>query len=420
MLKNERFNNILSEVEVKFGRGSSLNWINRDFEDLSFEIKKRTKVTISALTLKRIFGKIQTPDDYLPQKATLQALEIFSGITFITQKPTAAYVPLTPENDNKSKSAKPTKKIHYVFLILTSLLVASFVYWFFGHKATENGSLKLIKTEGENPKTAFFEYSTPNKTDSFKILFDEEYPSVYVANGSSTKISYYFQYPGLFKVRMLNKKTAVSDTIPVFVASNGWQVLGYYFDQKYNERYFPVNIKKCCEQGVFHPTKKILNATSMDTTKMTVIRVDNYQKSNKQGDYFTLETMVKNPDQWPGIRCNSIYLYVQGTLGIIRFRFANPGCSHWIDYQLSEKKISNKDTDLSNFTFSLDNWQHIKLENRNKKVKLFINNKIRFTDNYKKSLGEIVGVTVLFHGNGYLKNYVLNDASGKALFELQP
>lgn len=420
MLKNERFNNILNEVEVKFGRGSSKNWINRDFEDLSFQIKLSTKFNISTLTLKRIFGKIKTPDDYLPQKATLQALEIYSGMTLKTQKPTPVTVVSTTEQDEKDKPAKPTKKIHPVFLILISLLLVSLVYWFWDHKETGNGSLKLIKTEGENPKTAFFEYSTPNETDSFKILFDEEYPAVYAPNGKAAKISYYFQYPGLFKVRMLHEKKAISDTIPVYVASNGWQVLGYYFDQKYNERYYPVNINKCCGHGIFHPTKKILSATSMDTTKMAVIRIDNYRRTDKSGDFFTLETTVKNPDQWPGIRCNSIYLYVQGTTGIIRFRFANPGCSYWIDYQLSEKKITNRDTDLTSFTFSLNDWQYLRLENRNKNVNLFINNKIRFRDSYQKSIGEIVGVTILFHGNGYVKNYLLKDKNGSGIFTFEP
>lgn len=422
MLKNERFNIILSEIEVKFGRGGSTKWINRDFEDLSFEIKKQTKVTISALTLKRIFGKIQTPDEYLPQKATLQALENYSGFTAKTQHQKSIVADVKSEPEIKPNN--PKKNFRFLFIVAITVLLISVLFVLFIPKETENkvlsGTLKLIKTEGENPKTAFFEYTTPNKIDSIKILFDEEYPPVYVVNGNSQKSTYYFQYPGLFKVRMLNKNKVISDTIPVLVASNGWQAMGYYFEQKYNERYFPINFEKCISSGVFHPTKQLLSATSLDTTKIAVIRIDNIRKTGKNGDSFTLETTFKNPEQWPGIRCNSIYLYVQGTEGTIRFRFANPGCSYWIDYQLSEKKVTNKDTDLSNFTFSLNDWQQIRLENRNKKVELFINNSRRFSDTYQKSIGEIVGVTVLFHGNGYIKDYLLKDANGITLFELIP
>lgn len=424
MPNNDRFNNILHEIEVKFGRGSSKNWINRDFEELSFQIRLSTKYTISTLTLKRIFGKIKTPDDYLPQKATLQALELYAGCAAKTQQQKSITSDLKPELEIIPVIILNNKRKKPLVLFAISMVFVSALSVIFMPRNNENmrlnGSLKLIKTEGENPKTAFFEYSTPNATDSFKILFDNEYPPVYVSNGKSQKTTYFFQYPGLFKVRMMNKNKVISDTIPVFVASNGWQALGYYFDQKYSERYFPINFEKCCSSGVFHPTKQLLSTTSLDTSKIAVIRLDNYRKTDKNGDSFLLQTTLKNPDQWPGIRCNSIYLYVQGTEGTIRFRFANPGCSYWIDYQLSEKTITNKDTDLSNFTFDLNNWQQFRLENRNKKVDLFINNNLRFSDTYKKSIGEIVGVTVLFHGNGYIKDYLLKDSEGNDLFKLRP
>lgn len=426
MLNNERFNNILREIEVKYGRGSSKNWINRDFEDLSLQIRLSTKIVISTLTLKRVFGKIKTPDDYLPQKVTQQALEIYAGLTAKNQlqkssisdlKPEAEVVPDIIQNN-------PKKKFHTLMFVAFSVMCISGLYFIYTSKSTDNkaldGSLKLIKTEGENPKTAYFEYSTPNVVDSFKILFDEEYPAVYAPNGKSTKISYYFQYPGLFKVRMLHKNAIVSDTISVFVPSKGWQASAYYFEQKYSERYFPLDIKKCLQSGIFHSTKQVLSTTSLDTNKIAVIRIDDFRKTGKTGDSFTLETTLKNPDQWPGIRCNSIFLYVQGTEGTIRLRFANPGCSYWIDYILSEKYISNKDSDLSNFTFDLNDWQQFRLENHNKKVDLFINNSLRFSDTYNRSIGEIVGVTVLFHGNGYIKDYLLKDASGTELFKFRP
>ncbi len=426
MLNNERFNNILREIEVKFGRGSSKNWINRDFEDLSLQIRLSTKIVISTLTLKRVFGKIKTPDDYLPQKVTQQALEIYAGLTAKNQLQKSSISDLKPEPEVVPDIIQnnPKKKFHTLLFVAISAMCISGLCFIFISKSTDNkalnGSLKLIKTEGENPKTAYFEYSTPNVVDSFKILFDEEYPAVFAPNGKSTKISYYFQYPGLFKVRMLHKNAIVSDTISVFVPSKGWQASAYYFEQKYSERYFPLDIKKCLQSGIFHSTKQLLSTTSLDTTKIAVIRIDDFRKTGKTGDSFTLETTLKNPDQWPGIRCNSIFLYVQGTEGTIRLRFANPGCSYWIDYILSEKYISNKDSDLSNFTFDLNNWQQFRLENRNKKVDLFINNSRRFSDTYKKSIGEIVGVTVLFHGNGYIKDYLLKDLTGAELFKFKP
>ena len=425
MTKKDHLNALLKEVEAKFGRGDSSGWKNRDFEDLNFEINKKTKTIISALTLKRIFGKIKTTDDYLPQKATLKALEKYVG--FILQKQTSGIVEAdysaTPANETVKTNNRSPKK-NKLIILAAAILFALFpvLYYFFiannnSIKNSETGSIRLIKSDGINPKTVFFEYSTPSNTDSFTVNFDESYPPIYIPNGKEKKTTYFFQYPGLYKVRIQKAKKVVSDSVLVFVPTKGWQALGYYFDQKFSERYFPIDIKKCNRDGFFHPTKSDLNASGMDTAKITVIRFDNFHTTGVNGDNFTLQTTLKNPDKWSGVRCNSIFLYIEGRKGTIRFRFANPGCSYWIDYKLSEKEIRNQDEDLSNFTFNLSDWQKFRLENRNKHVNLFINDISRFSNTYQKSIGEIIGVTVLFHGNGHLKNYILTDEQDKVVFK---
>ncbi|MBV5283588.1 MAG: hypothetical protein JZU53_14300 [Paludibacter sp.] len=429
MKKKEHLNAILNEVEAKFGRGDSAGWKNRDFEDLNFEINKNTKTIISALTLKRIFGKIKTTDDYLPQKATLKALEKYVDFVQKKQAPLSEIINVdyisNPHLETEKTYKQPKKKTRLLILItgILCILVSACYYLFSTQKITtqnaEWGQIRLMKSDGINPKTVFFEYSTPNNTDSFHINFDENYHPIYIPNGKNKKTTYFFQYPGLYKVRMQKKNKVFSDSILVYVPTKGWQALGYYFDQKYSERYFPINIENCTRNGNFHPTKKDLNNSGMDTAKITVIRFDNFHETGVSGDTFTLETTLKNPDKWSGIRCNSIYLYVEGRKGTIRFRFANPGCSYWIDYRLSEKEIINQNEDLSNFTFSLSDWKKFRIENQNKHVNLFINNISRFSNTYQKSIGEIIGITVLFHGNGYLEDYKLTDAHGSTVFKFK-
>jgi len=433
MIRKERFEALLKQIEIKFGRGSSAEWKNRDFEDLNFEINKKTKITISALTLKRIFGKIKTEEDYLPQKATLKALEQYANF-----EPKKSITATEKEEEETTDVINTLQEIEPAFepktalnakLKIAGIAVVSFfiimgVYFLINQQKaysnqSKSGTIELIKAEGSNPKTAFFEYTTPNASDSFFIWFDEAYKPLHIANGK-LKTTYYFQYPGLYKVRMMTREQSVSDTIPVFVETNGWQALGYYFDQEYNKRYYPIKIDKTVHDSVFHPTKKDLYLSGMDTAKITVLRFDNFRSTGVNGDNFTLETTLKNPDEWTGVRCNSIFLYVEGKNGTIRFRFANPGCSYWIDYEISEKKINNQNEDLSTFTFDLSEWQEFKIENKNKNIDISINNKKRFSDNYNKSIGEIIGVTVLFHGNGYVKKYLLMDKQKNIIFTYQP
>jgi hypothetical protein len=429
MTKQEHLRALLEQVEAKFGRGLSSNWKNRDFEDLNFEINKKTKTVISALTLKRIFGKIKTADDYLPQKATIKALEQYANFVLRDSKPAVELnenTLTTPLNETIIDNINSKKTSLRKFILLSSLVIIVFFgyFIFLNYSSSTNNTacnISLSKTDGFNPKTAFFEYSTSNNVDSFFVWYDESFKPIYVPNGKKMKSSYYFQYPGLYNVRITNnKKESLSDTIQVLVETKGWQALGYYFDQKYNERFFPIDVKKSTRFGSFHPSKTDVSDVGMDTSKISVIRLDNFRTTQTNGDNFTLETTVKNPDKWSGIRCNSIFLYVVGKLGTIRFRFANPGCSYWIDYKLSEKLIDNQKKDLTNFTFDLGDWQKFKIENREKKIKLFVNNSLIFTDSYVRSIGSIVGVSVLFHGNGFLKNYTLMDQHQQTVFAFQP
>lgn len=427
MTRKELINTLLQQVEAKFNRGSSTNWKNRDFEDLNFEIYKKTKTSISALTLKRIFGIIKTAEEYHPQKATINALIKYCDYTpnqlSMVEKAETDASPIlktVPPKSAQSFYFFRNKSIFYSVAALLLILLGSF---YLLYKKSHSGDIeveanfKIIKTDGENPKTVYFECNTPQSRDSFYISYDRNYKPIYIPNGKQKKSSYFFQYPGLYHVQLLRNWNKVCDSIAVFLPTNGWQMLGYYFDQKYNERYFPIEIGRSMKDGYLHPTKEVLNNAGMDTSKMVVVRIDNFKHSGVNGDNFVLTTTLKNSDNWSGIRCNSIFLYVEGKNGTIRLRFANPGCSYWIDYQLSEKEISHKDEEMSSFTFNLSEWQRFKLENRNKKVVLSINDVQRFTKRYEKSIGEIVGVTVLFHGNGYMKAYELTDTKGHTIFK---
>ena len=63
--------------EQKTGWGDSGNWSNQDFIQLSEMIREHTGVTISHVTLKRIWGKVRY--ESLPNTHTLNTLVQFVG-----------------------------------------------------------------------------------------------------------------------------------------------------------------------------------------------------------------------------------------------------------------------------------------------------------------------------------------------------
>jgi len=63
--------------ETRTGWGDSTAWTNRDFIALSEKIQERTEVSISHVTLKRVWGKVKY--DSLPYAHTLDTLVQFLG-----------------------------------------------------------------------------------------------------------------------------------------------------------------------------------------------------------------------------------------------------------------------------------------------------------------------------------------------------
>ena len=62
-------------VGEKYGRPNIAEWTNIDYIKLGGVLSRQTDVQISPNTLKRIFGKLKTPERYFPQKATRDTLD---------------------------------------------------------------------------------------------------------------------------------------------------------------------------------------------------------------------------------------------------------------------------------------------------------------------------------------------------------
>ena len=116
--------------ESKTGWGDSDEWTNRDFVILSEKIQERTRVALSHVTLKRIWGKVKY--DSLPNTHTLDTLVQFLGYEnwrdFKSQNGNGAASPVTAKQingnghrhtiiDNKAEPKKKTLILKSIFFI---------------------------------------------------------------------------------------------------------------------------------------------------------------------------------------------------------------------------------------------------------------------------------------------------------------
>lgn len=399
--KNKGKNNkLLNLVANEFGRGSYKLWKNKEFEDLSFAIHRRTKVLISPATLKRIFGKVSTKESYTPQSNTLEALQDF--------------VADTVSEDNK----KDHVRLKWILFAIIPLLLV--VLWFLvpfnnSTNTIKNGQLSLMKIEGEGPTTAYFNFTVPEYKDTVFLDFGDGSEWFPILKSDQSR-SHFYHYPGYFSASLRTRHHVVSDTLKIFVPTKGWQSLTHYFDIDKIERYFPVPLISNTRQGVFHASRRNLSSLGIDSTEIVVVRLDNFKQTNVSGDSFDFKVRFKNGSFWPGVRCFSVHLSIIGTKGKIEHKFSGEGCSHYSYYTLGEKTISGTMDDLSMLSVDLHQWSDISILNDQKCVSVMKGDSLLYTDSYEQSIGNILGCTVLFHGSGSVDYIRLIDKNGNAWF----
>ncbi|MFC2110648.1 hypothetical protein ACFLRU_07050 [Bacteroidota bacterium] len=385
------FETVIRLVEQRFDRGNAKNWQNKEYTDLSFAIRKKTKVSISVSTLKRIFGKVSTPNRYYPQKATLEALINYSGYEF--------------QQAQTNSVVKPNKKYKKLALFAIPLLITCVGIIFFANSFKNifdnptNASIELITIDGNNPATVFLRYDTPITDDSLFINFGDGYEPVYIIAGKK-EISRYYRFPGIFNITIEKNDQVISDTLKIKIETNGWEALAYYFDQQYKDRFYPLLIKESYKNNALFYSTSELSDFGIDTGRIVMMRLDNYFANKNNADNFIFKTRIKRASYWPVLRCYGMEIIIAGEKGDISFKFIKPGCSKWANYKLSEKIVDGDSKQVTSLGIDFSDFKTILIKNINQSVSLIVDEQEIINDTYKKSIGNICGISYIFHGNG--------------------
>jgi len=397
---------IVKSCELKFNRGDSAQWKNIDFSDLSREVQKSTKVNISTSTLKRIFGKVAVDHFYVPQQATIEALQKYADIK--DQPETLRGDPLLAQKPSKKDRLIVTISIIIAFGIITSLC------WFYLIRTDVPARIILKETEGSLPATAFFELQVPAQKDSLFLSFGDKSKLLLLKPNDKKKMHTYL-LPGVFNadIRTGHKKLA---STTVYVRSDKWIGLGFRDDNVLSSNYYEFPATKTGSDSLFHISNKQLAHVGLDTTNVFNTRLCNFSPFNQSADDFVLDATFRNSTPENGVYCGGTQFQVTGLDNLIRFKVVNSGCSLYARAALSEQRLNGSKINLSTLVTDLRKWNTVKLVNRHKQVTLYLNGKQVYTGTYKKTLGEVRGVFLEFDGNGYVKNLDLRTLEGKRLY----
>jgi hypothetical protein len=412
--------------EANTGWGNSDEWTNQDFVVLSDKIQERTGVALSHVTLKRVWGKVKY--ESLPNTHTLDTLVQFLGYEnwreFKSQNGNGHSSAKTVEqiiqnggyNNIKPAPKKRRGLIKSIVFIVVPVALAVLI-WYINRvtpaikDSDYTFSSKKVVTQGL-PNSVIFSYdATKAPTDS--VIIQQSWDKnlqVKVSKFEHQHTSIYY-YPDYFKAKLIVAGKVVS-MHRLLITTDGWLPI-------VTQSPVPVYFGKDDIMGsgkMSLPIEKIQSRNiKLQPTTPHVVYTNVRNFGEIYSDDFVFETSLKNDYREGAAICQqtTVYLLCEGTA--IAIPLCVKGCISNIDLLFTNFSISGKQADLSSFGVDFNSFVKVRVESKNRKANIFINDKLVYTVKKDVIKAKIIGMYLSFQGTGSVDYVKLTN--GKVNYE---
>jgi hypothetical protein len=362
-----------------------------------------TSVNLSATTLKRIFGKLKY--ESLPSSATLNALAAFLGY--------ASWMDFKSKQPFNKQEPEKTTTIGKKFLLqqkIWPMTAAAVIVVILAFTFLSGKSVQPLKNEKEIvftskplanglPNSVVFNIDLKGNTPN-KIVIQQSWDStrtVTLQPGQKEATGIYY-LPGYFRAKLILDGKIIKEH-DLFIKSDNWMAT-------IDHQPIPTYIKKedlllKDEMTVSENGLKEIKAITKPTW-LTYHLVKPF--GDLQSDNFTLESSLKNTFAEGPAVCKTAKIFVLCSKGAFIIPFTIPGCISEINLMASDHYLAGNSNDLSSFSTDLSEWANVKVEVKNRVMKIFLNDKLIRQETYKEDAGEVVGIRFSFLGAGAVKN----------------
>lgn len=163
-----------------------------------------------------------------------------------------------------------------------------------------------------------------------------------------------------------------------------------------------------------------------EETKPILSRDEFYVIYRKTSDFdiemddLLFEAKVKNPESEGGVSCFDVSFDLSGihadTVTAISFNILKSGCTSWAKVKIGEVKLHSGNYNMTPSGQTLDEWKVIKGKVKNNNLEIFVGDTVLYKIPYKKPLGKLNQLQVLFKGNGSIDYFKIYSNNGKLLF----
>jgi len=409
---------LLHIIEEQLNWGTGKNWQSKDFEELNVLILQKTNVSLSASTLRRVWGRVKY--QHLPSGTTLDTLAKFAGFenwrTF-TRRIVPVNIPVKPDKVVPAKAKTKVGRQMTLALSLILIGIISLVSWYV-HQTTAPAvgrkyafSSRAV-TRGI-PNSVIFTYdATAAPTDSIFIQQSwDPGTRAQVAKQRRQYTSVYYR-PGFYQARLLINKQVVKEH-PLLIASNGW--LGLI-----EQKRVPVYLDST---GFIYPgglevsellIQRMNVALNPEPPVLQFYNIGNFNPVPLQD--FSYEAEVKNDYHKGAAACQLVNVGLITDDVPIIIPLSAIGCVSELILLNGIEFVWGKSTDLSRFGANLSRWVKVNCRSTAGKLQYYIDGKLAYESPLPAKKSNIVGVQFTFQGAAAVRHIQLQ-TKNKIVFE---
>ena len=401
-------------IEKKLNWRPASEWRNYEFAELSEKIMEATGVNLSSTTLKRLFGKIKY--ESLPSSATLNTLAGYIGFSNwmeFKSKTTIINDVVPPVKKRKPLIAKKAWLAGLAGMIGCIVIILLLVSGRSSHtKKNAEAIVFTIKpvTEGLPNSVVFNVDLKGNKPENIIIQQSWDSTKTVRLQPGQTEATGIYYMPGYFRAKLILDGKIVKEH-DLFIKADKWIAT-------IDNRPIPVYLKK--DELILDGKMDISGPALDEIKKITTPTYLSYHLvkpfGGLQSDNFSLETSVKNTYAEGPAVCKTAKIFVLCTNGAFIIPFTIPGCVSDINLKANDLYLDGKSHDLSSFSADLTDWSPVRVEVNDRRMKVFLNDKMIREEVYKEDAGEVVGLRFSFLGAGAIKYVTLKNDKGEIKF----
>jgi hypothetical protein len=410
LMDKQPLQNCKEIIEKKLDWGSSEQWQSIDFERLQQKIFDETGVSLSASTLRRIWGRVKYA--HLPSTTTLDALAKFAGYEHWR-----AFIKLTTAKDTAQETAvslpvttalryKPFVRIVFItgIVLVTSLMIRSALKQASANINTADYSFSIRRLVHTIPNSVIFTYNAAaSSTDSVYIQqsWDPRRRTLVDKHGREHTSIYY--EPGFFQAKLIIGNQVIKE-LPLLIPTEGW--LGTV-----DNKPVPVYLKpsEFDSAGVLRlpvTTLEQLHIPLQPQAPMVrFYNVGNFDPVAVRN--FSFSADVRNEYGKGAAACSMARIILITDDAPVIIPLSIKGCVSELTLVSMQKIISGKKADLSGFGVDFSKWVHVACKTENGKITYFVNEQPVITLPLDPRPMHIVGLSFAFSGTGAVKHIEL-------------